>query len=446
MSAVVQLAAGALMCRDFDGVDILLGSWPMGLESSLVAAARRAWAEGVRPLTAPALVARMGTNAGSWTRETLEDAQRAFAASEYAELGLGALANDLETVADGLALARELAAATNTLDVGGDPADVRRALLPLVEVGESLSEQAWADTGRQCDAALARLERPDGGGLSLGLLTLERYLGVVLGGELVILGGRPGSGKSTKAVNIADRVSQAGAGVLVFSQEVPAPDWRLKLAACRLEYNFSAVRQGRWSELPNGARDEVRAELERQRGDARLIVYGEPSVTPARLVAVAKRRVRTEGVRLVIVDHLQRLRLAGKDRRVEIGGAAAALKNLALETNAVVLLLSQLARAPDEFAAATIPPSMFALKESGDVEAEADRVLLVYRPLRSGLTAADLSPVKSGLADLRTLLDLGTMAVRIAKQRDGGMSDITVSLRIDGAVGRIYDASPAAAR
>ena len=175
MSAVLQLAAGALMCRDFDGVDILLGSWPMGLEGSLVAAARRAWTEGVRPLTAPALVARMGTNAGPWTRETLEDAQRAFAASEYAESGLSALANDLEKVADGVALARELAAATNTLDVGGDPADVRRALLPLVEVGESPSEQAWADTGRQCDAALARLERPDGGGLSLGLLANRSF-------------------------------------------------------------------------------------------------------------------------------------------------------------------------------------------------------------------------------------------------------------------------------
>jgi len=439
LGAVVQLAAGALTCLDLEGVDVLLNAWPLGLEGSLLAAARRTWVEGERPLTAPALVARMGANAGYWTREALEGAQRAFVGSKYAEAGLGALANDLTAAADGAALVRELAAAVNTLDAGGDPAEVRRSLLPLVDVGEPPSDHAWADTDRQCDAALSRLDHLDGGGLSFRLPALERALGVVLGGELVTVGGRPGMGKSTLAVNIADRVSRAGTGVLVFSQEVPAPDWRLKLAACRLEYDFPAVRQGRWSALPNGAREHVREEIERQRHDVRLIVDGEPSVTPARLLAVAKRQVRTGGVRLVIVDHLQRLRLAGRDRRVEIGGAATALKNLALETGAVVLLLSQLARPADEFTAATVPPSMFALKESGDVEAESDRVLLVYRPLRSGLMSADLAAVRNGLADVCTVLDAGTMGVRLAKQRDGGPTDVTVRLHIDGPTGKILD-------
>jgi len=446
MSAVVQLAVGALTCRDTDGVDVLLHAWPMGLEGSLVAAARRAWVDGERPLTASGIVARMGANTGPWTREVLELALAAFAASPFAESGLSELANALAAAADATALASELAAAANTLDAGGDSAEVRRALLPLVEVGEAPSEHAWADTDRQCDAALASLDRQDGGGLSFGLPALERRLGVVLGGELVTLGGRPGAGKSTLALNIADRVSRAGAGVLVFSQEVPAPEWRLKLSACRLEYRFAAVRQGRWSELPNDARAQVQADLERQRRDGRLVVYGEPSVTPARLLSVAKRKVRTEGVRLIVVDHLQRLRLPGRDRRIEIGGAATTLKNLALETGAIVLLLSQLARPADEFAALTVPPSMFALKESGDVEAESDRVLLAYRRLAARVTSTELAAAKAGRADTRDLLDADTMAVRIAKQRDGGPTDTDVLFRIDGAVGRIYDGSTPAAR
>lgn len=442
LSAAVQFAAGALTCRDTDDVDVLLHAWPMGLEGQLVAAARRAWADGERPLTAPGLVARMGANAGRWTRDALDEARSAFAVSPFAEAGLPELANALAAAADAAALAGELAAAANTLDAGGDPVEVRRALLPLVEVGETPSEHAWADTGRQCDAAIARLDRQDGGGLSFGLPALQRVLGVMLPGELVTLGGRPGSGKSTLALNIADRVSRTGAGVLVFSQEMPAADWRQKLAACRLEYAFPAVRQGRWSELPDGARDAVRAELERQRRDGRLIVYGESSVTPARLLSVAKRHVRTAGVRLVVVDHLQRLRLPGRDRRVEIGGAATTLKNLALEAGAVVLLLSQLARpAGDEFDAVTRPPSMYALKESGDVEAESDRVLLVYRRLAARVTAADLTAAKTGRADVRDLFDADRMAVRIAKQRDGGHTDTDVLLEIDGAVGRIYGAA-----
>jgi replicative DNA helicase len=441
MSAAVQLAVGALTCRDTDGVDVLLHAWPMGLEGSLVAAARRAWADGERPLTAPGIVARMGANSGPWTREVLEDARAAFAASPFAESGLSELANALAAAADATALASELAAAANTLDAGGDPAEVRRALLPLVEVGEAPSEHAWADTDRQCDAAISSLDRQDGGGLSFGLPALELCLGVVLGGELVTLGGRPGTGKSTLALNIADRVSRAGAGVLVFSQEVPAPEWRLKLSACRLEYRFAAVRKGRWSELPNDARTQVQADLERQRRDGRLIVYGEPSVTPARLLSVAKRKVRTEGVRLIVVDHLQRLRLPGRDRRIEVGGAATMLKNLALETGTVVLLLSQLARpAGDEFDAVTRPPSMYSLKESGDVEAESDRVLLVHRRIAAKVTADDLAAAKAGRTDVWDLFDPGMMAVRIAKQRDGGPTDTDALLRIDGNVGRIYDA------
>jgi len=440
MSVAVQFAAGALTCRDTDGIDVLLHAWPMGLEGPLVAAARRAWAEGDRPLTAAGLVARMGTNAGAWTREAIEQAGAAFAASPFAESGLAELANTLVAAADASALASELAAAANTLDAGGDPSEVRRALLPLVDVGETPSERAWADADRQCDAALARLDHQDAGGLSFGLSMLQRALGVMLPGELVTLGGRPGSGKSTLALNIADRVSQAGIGVLVFSQEVPAVDWRLKLAACRLEFAFPALRQGRWAELPNGACEAVRAELHRQRRDDRLIVYGESSVAPARLLAVAKRYVRTAGVRLVVVDHLQRLRLPGRDRRVEVGAAATTLKNLALEAGVVVLLLSQLARpAGDEFDAVTRPPSMYALKESGDVEAESDRVLLVFRRLAQWVEAKDLAKAKAGQTDVWDLFDPGTMAVRIAKQRDGGPTDTDVLLRIDGAVGRIYD-------
>jgi replicative DNA helicase len=294
----------------------------------------------------------------------------------------------------------------------------------------------WDDPVAQVAEALGNLERR-GGGLSLGLPRLETVTGGAIDGELWTLGGRTGHGKTTVSLNVVAHLTAAGIPVLVFSQEVAASDWRLRLACLRCALPYQSVRQGWWNSLAAGAREEIEAELRCQRGDRALWVFGESSVTPARAIAVGKRYVRDHDVRLIVVDHLHRMRLKGRDRRTEIGEAARELKNLALESGAVVLLLAQLAR-PEDDLAALLPPSLLQLKEAGEIENESDKVLLVHRTLRD-MSRQALAEVRSGVRDVATIVDPNVMCIRVAKQRDGGPVDVTVRMTVDPASFRIFD-------
>jgi replicative DNA helicase len=81
---------------------------------------------------------------------------------------------------------------------------------------------------------------------------------------------------------------------------------------------------------------------------------------------------------LVIVDHLQLLKPTdGETRAQQVGAMAWGLKRLAMEQGCSVLLLSQLNR---ESVRTGAPPSVFALKESGDVENDSDAVILLHQP------------------------------------------------------------------
>jgi replicative DNA helicase len=87
--------------------------------------------------------------------------------------------------------------------------------------------------------------------------------------------------------------------------------------------------------------------------------------------------VRRNGVKLVVVDYLRLVRSKGRDLREKVGNVADGLRQLAKNENICVVLLSQLARPGD----INERPTMLSLKESGDIEAHANIVLLLYMPV-----------------------------------------------------------------
>jgi replicative DNA helicase len=228
-----------------------------------------------------------------------------------------------------------------------------------------------------------------GGGLS-GVPTGFKYLDDKTGGfqksDLIVLGGRPGMGKTSLALNFAvqvaipfkreDKRDLPAAPVAVFSMEM-GTEQVLQRLLCQIgHHDLLALRQGRVTDQ----------ELQRLTNScttlrlAEIYIDDTAAIRPVELRAKARRlqnrlRARGQGLGLIVVDYLQLMRPNGRhnNREQEISEISGALKSLAKELDVPVLTLSQLKRSDE------LEPSLSDLRESGAIEQDADIVLFVLR-------------------------------------------------------------------
>ncbi len=208
-----------------------------------------------------------------------------------------------------------------------------------------------------------------------GLIELDSIISGMGAGDLIVLGGRPGMGKTALAANIAFAAARDGKKPLFFSLEMTKPELSQRWLAGLTGFSTDKQRHGKiepqeWPRLieaqqilqalPIGIDDQARLSVAQMRQRAR-------------------RHKRRFGLDLLIVDHLQLIRQGGRveNRRLEIGDATSSLKAVAKELQVPVLLLSQLSRAVEQ--RDNKRPSLADLRESGDIEQDADVVLFLYR-------------------------------------------------------------------
>ncbi|MCB4802668.1 replicative DNA helicase [Methylobacterium brachiatum] len=222
-----------------------------------------------------------------------------------------------------------------------------------------------------------------------GLVELDRATnGGFQRGELWILAGRPGMGK-TVAMTTLSRQAAREAGVLVFQAEVtPEQQWARYLAD--LAYRpghplpFGRIMAGR--DLDD---EEIWRLEEAEKRFARLhlhVEYHSP-VSMAQIafgVKAQKRKLARIGVRLgvVFIDYLKFISASDRyqgQRVLEIGEISGGLKQLAKAEDICVVLLAQLNREVDKEARLDRRPGKEDLRDSGELEQDADAVLLVYR-------------------------------------------------------------------
>lgn len=228
-------------------------------------------------------------------------------------------------------------------------------------------------------------ERKGIAGVTYGLGKMDRMTGGMMPGELIVLAGRPGMGKSAAAENVALGAALSGKGVLVISQEMKAEQLALRAMssigqATGTPFVYSDLRKG---VAPPFEMEAAHLAYEQVRNLPVRIVDGR-SLTVAKVRAEAiqaDRYFRERGSKfdLVIIDHLQLLEASRRyDNRVaEITEITKAVKALAGDLDAPVLLLSQLSRAvemrPDK------RPILSDLRDSGSIEQDADTVWLFFR-------------------------------------------------------------------
>ncbi len=228
---------------------------------------------------------------------------------------------------------------------------------------------------------LDKLERLSKEGQSLtgtpsGFRDLDEITGGFQPGNLIVLAARPAMGKSALAANIAEHAAvDHGKAVALFSLEMSDGELAQRFIASRGKIGGESLRKGR---VKPEQWPKVLAATEKLT-KAPLFIDDSSDLGVLELRAKARRLHQHHPLGLLIVDYLQLMRAEDpRDGRVEqVGKMSRGLKILARELHIPVIAVSQLSRAvearPDK------RPLMSDLRESGNIEQDADLVMFVYR-------------------------------------------------------------------
>lgn len=235
-------------------------------------------------------------------------------------------------------------------------------------------------------------------GVPSGLADLDALTRGFQPGSLVVIGARPGMGKTSLASNIAQHAASAGRVVAQFSLEMSNDELFVRQLAAVARIDSHRLQSGYIGESEWGRLSRAIATL------AELSLYSDE--TPAIAVFAIRSRLRRlkaeRGLDLVVIDYLQLLTGHGKreTRALEIAGMTASLKSLARELKVPILLLAQLNRDSVKGDVGR-RPRLSDLKDSGSIEQDADVVLLLHRHEDEAAAGDSSMPVELILAKHR---------------------------------------------
>lgn len=200
-------------------------------------------------------------------------------------------------------------------------------------------------------------------------------------GELIIVAGRPGMGKTSFALNLAENVAVDGKlPVAIFSLEMPAVALAQRILSSRARVSQNSIKRGALT--PNDF-DKIFDALDALK-EAPIFIAESTGINVIDLRAKARRLTHKYGkLGMIVIDYVQIMNAisftsGGSSNRVqEIADISRALKSLALELDVPIILLSQLNRGVES--RTDKRPNISDLRESGALEQDADIVLLLYR-------------------------------------------------------------------
>lgn len=268
--------------------------------------------------------------------------------------------------------------------------------MPLAEV-IAMAQQATADLrdldddGQQdyykasdilttvVDTIDAKYNKTIPSGVSTGLSALDELVCGLRPGNMVVVGGLTGSGKTILGLQITQHVTCKLDGVgLAFSMEMTKEELITRGIASIGAVNLSALDSG---DLNDDDWPRITSAVS-VLNKAKLFVNDQAGMTVARIRSIARQCQRREGLSILLIDYIQLITAeSNSNRSLEVGKISTALKNLAKELKIPVVVLAQLNRGstnrPDK------RPRPSDIRDSGQIEQDADVVILVHRDMDS---------------------------------------------------------------
>jgi replicative DNA helicase len=206
---------------------------------------------------------------------------------------------------------------------------------------------------------------------------LDRLISGISPGRLIVIGARPGVGKSIAGTNLALHVAtHHGHAALIASLEMPEREVMQRLLAAYATVGLSGLQNGN---VPDSEWRQVSSKYAALAAMP-IAVDDHPGLTVNGIRSAARTMQRShDDLALIVVDYLQLVRPSERrgNRAEEVSEISRGLKLLARETGACVVAMAQLNR---ESVKRDGKPSLTDLRESGSIEADADQVILMHQP------------------------------------------------------------------
>jgi len=260
-------------------------------------------------------------------------------------------------------------------------------------------------------------------GMRTGFKTVDSILQAgFLPGDLAIIAARPGMGKTSLALSIAQNNKHLKGAL--FSLEMPKSSMIKRMLSIESGVDLARIFAGTMTKTELENLSNAASKI----SEWNFIIDDTPGIDYKKLRAKVKRLVKKERIKYVMIDYLQLMSGVKKnqERRHEIEDISRELKSIAKENNIPVISLAQLSRSVEN--RSDKRPQLSDLRESGGIEQDADIVLFIYRP--------PTESVKKGDFEIQVETDNNLRMIIVEKQRNGATGLGTVYF--DGPTTRFY--------
>ena len=281
-----------------------------------------------------------------------------------------------------------------------------------VHKNEQSLEEIMADLYEELGQNAANHDKP------LGVLTgFPRIDECLLGlrpGQMIVIGARPGVGKTSFALNLMTNAAFNGASVAMFSLEMSKVEIAQRLLAANARVGLQEIRSARirneqWPQILQATNDLSQLDI---------MIDDTPGTTVTEIRAKARRILRGKPLGLVIIDYLQLISPPSgghraDSRATEVSEMSRGIKIMAKDLGVPVVALSQLNRTVENRTGKR--PQRSDLRESGSIEQDADVVALLDRSMNEDEAAREDRPAMNETTFI------------IAKNRSGALSDVPLT-------------------
>ena len=213
-------------------------------------------------------------------------------------------------------------------------------------------------------------------GIPTGFIDIDRRTAGLHGSELILIAARPGMGKTSFALNIAQNAAvHSGTTVAVFNLEMPGVQLANRMLSSEAMISSESLKKG---DIKDEDWDRIGEAFE-VLSKANIYIDDTSTITVSEIVARCRKLKIEHNLGMVVIDYIQLMSSGRRDgnRQMEITEISRALKVMAKDLNIPVIALSQLNRAVEK--RDSKEPVLSDLRESGSIEQDADMVMLLYR-------------------------------------------------------------------